>query len=460
MTQEDQIKDTSNTTEQVQDNNNDVVEENKAFSAVSIASGQKKLLLVVLILLAAGVIYYFIFEDSDSKTKNKPQVVDIKEKEKILKSSKAVPKSDSDTESNGTVKKSEPLEAPEVKAPTPPPPPPPPPKSAIPQKPVLPLPPSLRSNSDDDSSSSKTVFHSPFSDDSEEKKKQQMAIDAKKRAGIMVSGGGGSGSGGLLDGKGKKKEPPAKKSSSDFLGFGDGALDGEAIGNTDADTAKATEVNNLNRTIIQGKIINAVLETAINTDIPGMLRAIVTRDVYAEQGVDIMIPKGSRLVGNYASAIKGGQTRVAVMWKRLVRPDGIDIKIDSAGVDQLGRSGVAGDVYDHFWRKIGNAFLVSYVVPAAAAEAAKKATNTKTSDNKKTENSDGSTTTTTSGDPVAQAITDSTKQFSDITKGMIQDSFSTKPTITVDQGTIINILVQKDLVFPPLSYIQNRKINK
>lgn len=456
MTQEDQIKDTSNTTEQVQDNNNDVVEENKAFSAVSIASGQKKLLLVVLILLAAGVIYYFIFEDSDSKTKNKPQVVDIKEKEKILKSSKAVPKSDSDTESNGTVKKSEPLEAPEVKAPTPPPPPPPPPKSAIPQKPVLPLPPSLRSNSDDDSSSSKTVFHSPFSDDSEEKKKQQMAIDAKKRAGIMVSGGGGSGSGGLLDGKGKKKEPPAKKSSSDFLGFGDGALDGEAIGNTDADTAKATEVNNLNRTIIQGKIINAVLETAINTDIPGMLRAIVTRDVYAEQGVDIMIPKGSRLVGNYASAIKGGQTRVAVMWKRLVRPDGIDIKIDSAGVDQLGRSGVAGDVYDHFWRKIGNAFLVSYVVPVAA----KKATNTKTSDNKKTENSDGSTTTTTSGDPVAQAITDSTKQFSDITKGMIQDSFSTKPTITVDQGTIINILVQKDLVFPPLSYIQNRKINK
>ena len=413
-----------------------------------------------MILLAAGVIYYFIFEDSDSKTKNKPQVVDIKEKEKILKSSKAVPKSDSDTESNGTVKKSETLEAPEVKAPTPPPPPPPPPKSAIPQKPVLPLPPSLRSNSDDDSSSSKTVFHSHFSDDSEEKKKQKMAIDAKKRAGIMVSGGGGSGSGGLLDGKGKKKEPPAKKSSSDFLGFGDGALDGEAIGNTDADTVKATEVNNLNRTIIQGKIINAVLETAINTDIPGMLIAIVTRDVYAEQGVDIMIPKGSRLVGNYASAIKGGQTRVAVMWKRLVRPDGIDIKIDSVGVDQLGRSGVAGDVYDNFWRKIGNAFLVSYVVPVAAAEAAKKATNTKTSDNKKTENSDGSTTTTTSGDPVAQAITDSTKQFSDITKGMIQDSFSTKPTITVDQGTIINILVQKDLVFPPLSYIQNRKINK
>ena len=330
----------------------------------------------------------------------------------------------------------------------------------IPQKPALPLPPSLSGNNND-SSSPKTIFHSPFSDDSEEEKKKQMAMEAKKRAGIMVSGGGGSGSGGLLDSKGKKVPPtPAKKNSSDFLGFGDGALDGEVIGDSKAETAKATEVNNLNRTILQGKIVNAVLETAINTDIPGMLRAMVTRDVYAEQGVDIMIPKGSRLIGKYASEVKGGQTRVAVMWDRLIRPDGIDIEIASSGVDQLGRTGVAGTVYDHFWRKIGNAFLVSYVVPVAAAEAAKKATNVKTSDNTQTKNPDGSTTTTTSGDPVAQAITDSTKQFSDITKGMIQDSFSTKPTITVDQGTIINILVQKDLVFPPLSYIQNRKINK
>ena len=88
MTQEDQIKDTNNV-EQVQDNN-DVVEENKAFSTVSIASGQKKLLLVVLILLTAGVIYYFIFENDDSKTKNTPKVVDVKERERILKDSKSV----------------------------------------------------------------------------------------------------------------------------------------------------------------------------------------------------------------------------------------------------------------------------------------------------------------------------------------------------------------------------------
>ena len=458
MTQEDQINDINNK-KQVQDNE-EVVEENKTFSTVSIASGQKKLLLVVLVLLVAGVIYYFFFEDNGSKTNDKPEVVDKKEKEKMFTSSKPGPKYDQDTELSNGAKDSKPLSAPEVVAPTPPP-PPPPPKIDIPQKPVLPLPPSL-SGDNGDSSSSRSIFHSPFSDDSDEEKKRQMAIEAKKKAGIMVSGGGGSDSGGLLAG-GKKEATPPKKNSSDFLGFGDGALDGEAISNSKAVTVKATEVNNLNRTIIQGKIVNAVLETAINTDIPGMLRAIVTRDVYAEQGIDIMIPKGSRLIGSYESEVKGGQTRVAVMWNRLIRPDGIDIEIGSAGVDQLGRTGIAGDVYDHFWSKIGNAFLVSYVVPVVAAEVAKKASNIKNNNNSQsssTTNKDGSITITTSGDPTAQAIADSTKQFSDITKGMLQDSFSTKPTITVNQGTVISILVQKDLVFPPLNYIQNKKINK
>ena len=462
MTQEDQINDINNT-QQVQDNE-EVVEENKTFSTVSIASGQKKLLLIVLVLLVAGVIYYFVFENNGSKTNDKPEVVDKKENEQILKNSKSVPKSDQDTELSNGAKDSKPLSAPEVGAPTPPPPPPPPPKINIPQKPMLPLPPSLSGdNGDGASSSSRSIFHSPFSDDSEEEKKRQMAIEAKKRAGIMVSGGGGSDSGGLL-GSGKKEATPPKKNSSDFLGFGDGALDGEVTSNSKAVAVKATEVNNLNRTIIQGKIVNAVLETAINTDIPGMLRAIVTRDVYAEQGTDIMIPKGSRLIGTYESEVKGGQTRVAVMWNRLIRPDGIDIEIGSAGVDQLGRTGIAGDVYDHFWSKIGNAFLVSYVVPVVAAQAAKKASNIKTdnstSQSSSTKNTDGSITITTSGDPTSQAIADSTKQFSDITKGMLQDSFSTKPTITVNQGTVISILVQKDLVFPSLNYIQNRKINK
>ena len=471
MAQEEQVKDVStnitnnNADQEVADQ--EVTSKNTTFSSVSIASTQKKFLLIFFILLGALLAYYFIFEGNDSKDKAKSEPVDKKEKEQILKTSKPVPEVNKDPEIKDLNKDPKSIEAPQVQAPTPPPPPPPPPeKKSVPQKPTLPLPPSLNTSSgdddDDDNSSSKTIFRSPFSDDSEEQKKKQMAIESKMRQGIMVSGGGSGG--GLLGGdndKNKNNKSSSKKSTSDFLGFGDGTLDGEVIGKTTADTVKATEVTNLNRTIIQGKIIYAVLETAINTDIPGMLRAIVSRDIYAEQGTDIMIPKGSRLIGTYTSQVKGGQTRVGVIWNRLIRPDGLDIEIKSQGVDQLGRPGVAGNVYDHFWRKIGNAFLVSYVVPVAAAEAAKKASNIKnsSSSSSSTTGNDGSITITTTGDPVSQAITDSTKQFSDITKSMIQDSFSTNPTITVNQGTIINILVQKDLVFPPPSLLQNRKLN-
>lgn len=425
-----------------------VTEESKPFSMVSMASKQKKLSFVIFILFIAGLLYYFLFRDSTSDKKVAPSI-DKVEKEKIFEEAKPIP----DVEDTKNVKsndlKDKPLEVPDVKAPEPPPAPPPPPSL-----------PELKKQED----SEDIKFPSPFSDSSTEEKKKEMSADAKMKAGIMVTGGGG---GGMLGGdKQNKEKENSKDSSSEFLGFGDGHLDGETLGGSTFPKVKATAVNHLNRTILQGKIISAVLETAINTDIPGMLRAIVTRDVYAERGTDIMIQKGSRLIGQYSASIKGGQTRVAVMWERLIRPDGIDIAIASSGTDELGRSGVAGNIYDHFWRKLGNAFLVSYVIPIASAKAAEKATNSKKSDSssKKTEETDKdgkkTVTTTDTESPTDKAIKDSTKQFSDITKKMIEDSFSTKPTITVAQGTMINVLVQKDLIFPPQSVLQKRNVYK
>ena len=428
----------------------EITKEDKPFSLVSMASNQKKLSFIIFVLLIAGVLYYFLFTDSstsDKKADNTSQI-DKTEKKKIFEEAKSIPETEDSKDIKSNDLKDKPIQVPEVEAPEPPP----------------PLP-SLSLPKLDKSQESKSMeFSSPFSDDEAEKKKQ-MAMEAKMKAGIMVTGGGSSG--GILDGdKDDKKKEKTSSNSSGFLGFGDGHLDGETLGGTTFPKVKATAVNHLSRTILQGKIISAILETAINTDIPGMLRAIIIRDVYAEKGNDIMIQKGSRLIGQYSSAVKGGQTRVAVMWERLIRPDGIDIAIASPGVDPLGRSGIAGNVYDHFWRRLGNAFLVSYVIPVASARAAEKATNKKKSGDSSTSstttNKDGSVTVTTTGtgDPTEQAIKDSTKQFSDITKQMVEDSFSTKPTLTVNQGTMVNVLVQKDLIFPPQSVLQKRDIYK
>ena len=111
---------------------------------------------------------------------------------------------------------------------------------------------------------------------------------------------------------------------------------------SDAGVAEATAVTleNQDTLITQGTFISGVLETAINSDLPGMIRAIVDQNVYGRTGQVVVIPKGSRLVGRYNANLTGGQARVFVVWSRLERPDGVVADIGSPGVDGLGVAGL------------------------------------------------------------------------------------------------------------------------
>ena len=254
----------------------------------------------------------------------------------------------------------------------------------------------------------------------EDKRKQSQ----RRKANVVVYSGGSSNS--------DKDDSKA----GEFLGFGEGALDGENIEPSASSSVKATKIQNLNTTIAQGKIIYAILETAINTNLPGVLRGIVTRDVYAETGKNVLIPKGSRLIGKYNSTIKAGQHRVGIIWQRVIRPDGVDIAIADVGVDHLGRSGVGGDYDNKFWSRILSAYLVSHIIPKYVEKAVGQPSN---------ETKDAQSETSSSGDNIT-VVSD---KFSDITAEIVRDTFSEQPTIMVDQGTKINIFVQQDLVFPP-----------
>ncbi|KLT22650.1 VirB10 [Wolbachia endosymbiont of Armadillidium vulgare str. wVulC] len=116
------------------------------------------------------------------------------------------------------------------------------------------------------------------------------------------------------------------------------------LSDTSAQSSKATRVGKLGLMITQGKIIDAVLETAINSDLQGMLRAMVSRDVYAETGDTVLIPKGSRLIGSYSFDSNVAKSRVNINWNRVIMPHGIDIAILSLSTDELGRAGIAGIV--------------------------------------------------------------------------------------------------------------------
>lgn len=114
-------------------------------------------------------------------------------------------------------------------------------------------------------------------------------------------------------------------------------------------------------TIVQGTLISAVLETGINSDLPGFVRAVVSRDVKSFDGTRVLIPRGSHIIGEYKSGLAVGQTRAYVLWSRLIRSDGVSIELGSPATDANGENGLSGKVDSHFGKRFGMSLLLSLI---------------------------------------------------------------------------------------------------
>lgn len=187
------------------------------------------------------------------------------------------------------------------------------------------------------------------------------------------------------------------------------------------DAAIATQMTNLDTIVTQGATIPAVLETAINSDLPGFTRAIVSRDVQGFDGKKVLIPRGSRVIGQYRNALSLGQSRVFIIWTRLIRPDGVTVQIGSPGDDALGRGGLTGDVNTHFFGRFGGAILLSVLSAGTAAIAGTPSTQI------------------TIGSPAAAAGA--------AASASVPTTTDILPTIKVKQGAAITIFVARDLDF-------------
>lgn len=133
------------------------------------------------------------------------------------------------------------------------------------------------------------------------------------------------------------------------------------VGGVGGSPAVATRGVNPETTVTQGTLIPAVLETAIDTDVPGYVRAVVSADVRGFDGSRVLIPRSSRLIGQYKSGLQGGQKRVYVIWSRVIRPDGVSVNIASPATAFGGETGLAGQVNNHFFERFGSAMLLSVV---------------------------------------------------------------------------------------------------
>ena len=174
----------------------------------------------------------------------------------------------------------------------------------------------------------------------------------------------------------------------------------------------------------QGKIIPAVLGRELNSDLPGRITAYVASDVYESQG-RLVIPKGSTLVGRYDSGVKVGQSRIMFAFERLILTNGFSFDLPAAlGTDLAGRSGMAGDVNNHFLKMFGSSLLIAFL-----ADHTKQPANV---------TQVGSTGPSTAAGQV----------LADVGKSVLERNRTIQPTITIEQGTRINVEVVADMVFP------------
>ena len=184
-------------------------------------------------------------------------------------------------------------------------------------------------------------------------------------------------------------------------------------------------------------MIDAELETAINTDLPGQIRAIVSSPLYAEQGRDPLVPPGSRLNGVYNSAVRKGQVRVFAIWNRLIRPDGVEITIDSSVTDALGRAGLAGETDNHFGQIFGMSVLLSIIGAGAGTAGVSPDSGYN------------------SADAYRREIQQSFARTSD---RVLEPYASIPPTNTVAQGERIKVFLNRDLDFCPLMAVGRERM--
>ena len=222
-------------------------------------------------------------------------------------------------------------------------------------------------------------------------------------------------------------------------------------------TVKATLVEDRKHAIIQGKMLSAVLETAINSEIPGSVRGIVSRDVYGESGSEVLITKGSRLFGSYSSKITRGQARIDISWNRLIRTDGVDLSISFNASDQFGRAGIAGEVDNRYGNAIVNSLLTSTFVAVGAATMQKFLAPNQDANNQVQTIGPIQGTFTTSTTASNQAIYDTSKAVVDTARKIVTDTLDTQPVIRVPQGTKVTVIVNADMKLPPLKKSQTSR---
>jgi len=180
-----------------------------------------------------------------------------------------------------------------------------------------------------------------------------------------------------------------------------------------------------------GDFIPAILITGINSDLPAKtLVAQVRENIYDSiTGDYLLIPLGTKIIGVYDANVRWGESRLLVVWQRLIFPNGMSIALDNMqGVDLSGKAGFYGNVDDHFASLLKGVILSSAMGSAAAITTR--------------DNNHDNTWQSKAGEGAGEAIVKIGDKY-------VQKALGVAPTLTIDQGYRFNIMIDKDLILKP-----------
>jgi type IV secretory pathway VirB10-like protein len=176
-----------------------------------------------------------------------------------------------------------------------------------------------------------------------------------------------------------------------------------------------------------GSVISASLITGLRSDLPGLVTAQVTAQVFdGPTGRILLIPQGSRLIGSYDSVVAFGQKRALIVWQRIMLPDGSSLRIDNVpATDASGYAGLQDKVDFHTWALLKGVALSTLLGV-------------------------GSQLTVTGESDLVQAIRESTQQnVSRAGDQLTSRNLNIQPTITIRPGATVRLVVHKDLILAP-----------
>lgn len=200
---------------------------------------------------------------------------------------------------------------------------------------------------------------------------------------------------------------------------------GSRLNPTVTTSVRAQQRGDSSYLLSKGTNIRCGLDTKIVTTQPGFTRCIVSKDVYSSNGQTLLIERGSKVIGEQTSALLQGQARVFVLWNEVETPSGVKVSLRSPGAGSLGESGHGAYVNYHFWRRFGGAMMISLIGDAADSL-----------NNRKTSGNNNHITYENSVDSAQQMATEALK-----------NSINIPPTGTINQGSLINIMVARDVDF-------------